>query len=366
MKRVLYIGIPFCPTKCLYCNFYFPYKFTESYIPSLIREFHNRFWTSKLKVDAILIWWWTPNLLSHHSFDQLLKFIQKQFFWYRQLSVETHPKFLDVETVNLFHNHWVNRVSLGIQSFDKATLVANNREYVDPSQLTYVLELLKTFRISINFDFIYWLYWYTLQSMEQDLHQISRFMPDSVYFYPFEFRKNSSYRLNKLIVKDRLFYLKYAKEYFGNMWYQHIRPYVFVRKWQSYPCLYEDLLWNSDADLIWLWLAAKSFIWSCTYLNTSKLEDYLDDKFLLEQGTFKKYDYIKFRFLLRILVSNYINITEFNTIFDTDITQTLQSELSKLLNMKFMRKDDSLLCLTDLWSINRDTIDEIFLNGTSI
>lgn len=125
----LYISIPFCRSKCTYCNFasgVFPAHEHARYIQRVITEMRQaRRWSEKLGtrlpecVDTIYLGGGTPSVLEPDLIDQLFAAIRAEFSIERdaEITVECAPGQLASEVLAAFVRAGVNRVSLGVQSF---------------------------------------------------------------------------------------------------------------------------------------------------------------------------------------------------------------------------------------------------------
>jgi oxygen-independent coproporphyrinogen III oxidase len=125
----LYISIPFCRSKCTYCNFasgVFPAREHARYVQRLISEMQQvRKWTDTLgahlsrTVDTIYLGGGTPSLLEPDLIDQLFAAIRSSFSIdpRAEITIECAPGQLSNETLSAFIRVGVNRISLGVQSF---------------------------------------------------------------------------------------------------------------------------------------------------------------------------------------------------------------------------------------------------------
>src|SRR4051812_31871197 len=125
----LYISIPFCRSKCTYCNFasgVFPAREHARYVQRLISEMQQvRKWTDNLgahlprTVDTIYLGGGTPSLLEPDLIDQLFAAIRSEFSIdsRAEITIECAPGQLSNETLSAFIRVGVNRISLGVQSF---------------------------------------------------------------------------------------------------------------------------------------------------------------------------------------------------------------------------------------------------------
>lgn len=115
--RSLYIHIPFCRKKCLYCDFYsiaYEENLASDYVDILceqIKQLGNQF-------STIYIGGGTPTLLGRELLAKLLMGLERFFSPEIEFTVEANPESLSRETLKLFLDSGVNRLSLGVQSFN--------------------------------------------------------------------------------------------------------------------------------------------------------------------------------------------------------------------------------------------------------
>jgi oxygen-independent coproporphyrinogen III oxidase len=124
----LYISVPFCPTKCSYCNFasgVFSKTLMARYVDRLCADLQNASLTAgemggqfDHRIDSIYVGGGTPSLLPPQELQRLWKTIQSAFDLLRgaELTVECAPGTLVPDVVDALAGCGVNRVSLGVQS----------------------------------------------------------------------------------------------------------------------------------------------------------------------------------------------------------------------------------------------------------
>lgn len=124
-----YIHIPFCRSKCTYCDFLsFPAERDEvsEYISALISELS--FYRGE-SIHTLYIGGGTPTFLEDAQLFRLLEAIQRLFDLSKleEFSIEANPETLSAHKVKIFLHGGVNRVSLGVQSFDDGVLKTMQR-----------------------------------------------------------------------------------------------------------------------------------------------------------------------------------------------------------------------------------------------
>jgi oxygen-independent coproporphyrinogen-3 oxidase len=129
----IYIHIPFCRKACHYCNFHFSTqtKHIEAFTKALIQEIQLQKNYLQTPVETLYFGGGTPSLLNPRDFEAIYKAIQANFRLSSDLefTVEANPDDLDLEKAKSLKSLGVNRLSIGIQSFQPASLAWMNRAH---------------------------------------------------------------------------------------------------------------------------------------------------------------------------------------------------------------------------------------------
>ncbi len=155
----LYIHVPFCKKRCLYCDFYsntdMGYK--KSYVESLLQEMELRHCYLEDPLETIYLGGGTPSQLGSGELRAIFEGISRYFPTTKEMEVtlEANPDDLTPEYVEELAQLPINRVSMGIQSFDDADLKFLNRRH-DRAKAIEAVRLLKEAGIgNISIDLIY-------------------------------------------------------------------------------------------------------------------------------------------------------------------------------------------------------------------
>lgn len=156
----IYIHIPFCRQKCNYCNFFSiaSIKYKSDFIKALLKEIElqKKFFQNK-KINTIYFGGGTPSMLAVKEIDLILNKIN-QFFSidkYAEITLEANPDDLTLEKIAELKNSPVNRISVGIQSFNDKDLHYLNRKH-NSEQAKNSIFRLKDFGFeNISIDLIY-------------------------------------------------------------------------------------------------------------------------------------------------------------------------------------------------------------------
>ncbi len=185
----LYVHIPFCTTKCDYCDFYsLPGKLDRvpEYLSALEREMllHARFF-GRPAPKTIFIGGGTPTLLSPAQLSRLIAALQTHadFSRLEEFTVEANPNTFDAERAAALVSAGVNRISFGAQSFVPAELKTLQRDH-DPASVSAAFQTARRAGIqNLNLDLIFGIPGQTLDSWAFSLDQALGLSPSHISCY---------------------------------------------------------------------------------------------------------------------------------------------------------------------------------------
>lgn len=212
----LYISIPFCRSKCTYCNFasgVFPTSYFDRYVDRLeedLRQIRARavFWSARLPehVDSIYLGGGTPSLLPPVLVTRLFTAIRRKFIVDvdAEITVECAPGQLEDETLAAMTECGVNRVSFGVQSFIDEEAKHTGRLHTREIVLRDVDRVRRAGIRRVNLDLIAGLPGQTRASWRESLEVLRGAMPDHTSIYMLEVDEDS--RLGQEIASGGLRY----------------------------------------------------------------------------------------------------------------------------------------------------------------
>jgi len=122
----LYIHIPFCHSKCPYCDFFSvaTKKWHGEFVQALCREAELRKNEIKGEVETIYFGGGTPSLLTEQEFSNIMSAVQQHFLISGQaeITMEANPDDVTPDKLLFWKSQGVNRLSIGTQSFDDEEL----------------------------------------------------------------------------------------------------------------------------------------------------------------------------------------------------------------------------------------------------
>lgn len=200
MKAGVYLHIPFCRSRCSYCDFatdvFRNAETVERYVNALCREIENfsRISTSDSRpVETIYFGGGTPSLLSARQLEKILDSIYRKFSVEKniELTMEMNPATVTLETLKEYRNLGVNRASFGAQTFDDRELKRLGRRHT-AADVRETIELLRRANFeNVSFDLIAGLPRQTLADWERNLDEALKLKPEHLSLYLLEIHEGT-------------------------------------------------------------------------------------------------------------------------------------------------------------------------------
>lgn len=206
MPEFLYIHIPFCIRKCLYCDFFsVPYdeSLAKAYIDTLCKELIlKKDYAKSLK--SIYIGGGTPSLLPDECFIQLFRCFRDNFHLSSspEITVEANPGTVNESTITTLLSLSVNRLSIGIQSFHNDELRTLGRIHTSDNALQTVELIRRAGMGNFSIDLIYGIPGQTMDSWLQSISETIRLSPTHISTYELTLEEKTP--LYELIQSDKI------------------------------------------------------------------------------------------------------------------------------------------------------------------
>ena len=190
----IYIHIPFCRSRCSYCDFatgIYEGTLADRYVRALVKEIFNwREIDSPAKVDTIYFGGGTPSLLSALQVEEILAAIETRFGLGAEAGVEVtmemNPGTVTPALLQEFRRLGINRASFGAQTFDDRELARLGRSHTaDETRQTFKYLRNAGFD-NVSFDLIAGLPGQTLQGWQRNLDEALALRPEHLSFYLLE------------------------------------------------------------------------------------------------------------------------------------------------------------------------------------
>lgn len=203
----IYIHIPFCNSKCNYCNFYSvaSSKHLDAYVPALLKEIAlQHSYLEKEPIETIYIGGGTPSLLGYTQLAIILEKLNKSFEIKpdAEITIEANPNDLNASKIKEFKNLFINRLSIGIQSFFEEDLKYLHRLHSPSQAETAVKRSQDAGFENISIDLIYGIPTLSDENWKKNLHYSFSLNVPHISAYSLTVEPNTA--LNKLITKGKL------------------------------------------------------------------------------------------------------------------------------------------------------------------
>lgn len=362
MKELsLYIHIPFCVSKCYYCDFSsFANKSNviDDYINSLMIELN--LYKEKIKdynIRTIFIGGGTPSCIDEKYIHRILEFIYKNFNTTEsmEVTIEANPGTLDREKVNVYKEVGINRVSMGVQTLDNDLLKSIGRIHnVHDFYRSY--EILREENIkNINVDLIFGLPNQTLDHVLDSLNKVIQLKVEHISYYGLILEEGTRlyklYNDGKIALPnedtERLMYHK-ATEYLVDYGYNHYEISNYALP--NYECKHNLVYWEVKPYL-GVGLSSHSNMNGKRFWNTSNIDIYIEklNKQVLpiedEEIINRETEIGEFCILgLRKIAG--INKAEFYNRFGVEIESVYKDIINKHIENRLIINDDNYIRLT--------------------
>ncbi|MGL5615488.1 MAG: coproporphyrinogen III oxidase [Sarcina sp.] len=209
----IYVGMPFCPTRCMYCSFAAnpigSYKNqVENYLEALLKEIkaiENYVKEKELTIETVYFGGGTPTAVNNQQFERVMNEIHKSFLANREVKEFTvecgRPDSITREKLETMKNYNVSRISINPQTMNDEVLTAIGRghlsqDVIDKYKLARELEF-----DNINMDIIIGLPNEDIKSVQKTVTEIEKLNPDSLTVHGMSIKRASKLHENLVLKK---------------------------------------------------------------------------------------------------------------------------------------------------------------------
>ncbi len=285
-NSMIYIHIPFCNSKCFYCNFCsakYDENIQEKYIEKLLEEI--KFNSNKnTNISSIYIGGGTPSSINEKYIKKIIYEIKNNFNINKnaEISIEANPCSITESKLKLYNDIGINRISIGVQSLNNLQLKLIGRKHTK-KQAINAIKLAKKYFNNINCDILIGIpkqnYFSLKQSVKKliklNISHLSAYMLICENGTPLT-KKIQSGEL-KVIDDDKcVSYYDKLNLYLKKKGYFRYEISNFSKP--NFECKHNLGYWNLT-DYYGFGLSAHSFVNGERYSNTTNMQEYLDNNF---------------------------------------------------------------------------------------
>lgn len=362
MELGLYLHLPFCISKCPYCDFN-SYQLKEdnqisSYISALYQEITT--YSKKLKksnIKTIYLGGGTPTILSGVQIYNILEFCKSKFTIDKdaEITIEANPGTLDGEKIKLLIESGINRLSLGAQSFNNLFLkklgrIHNTQDIID----SYYLARKEGFN-NINIDIMFALPDQTTEDLQITLKKAISLKPDHLSLYNLTIKPGTEYYKKykkgklKLPNEDEEFDMyNWAIKFLEESGFEHYEISNFAR---PYKRSMHNLIYWQNKPYLGIGAGAYSFIKGYRYMNYESPARYVKEmmggKLPVDNG--EKLSLRKRMIetiILGLRTKDGVGYIKFKARFGVNLNDIFSEQVIKSVNLGLLQKDDYRIKLT--------------------
>lgn len=357
----LYIHIPFCVTKCKYCDFNsFKIDLNEKikYLNYLGEEM--KLYKEEIKnreIDSVFVGGGTPSILNENETNILFEKIKENFNIKSnaEITMECNPGTLTLNKLKAMKKSGVNRLSIGLQAVQNHhlkyigrihTFEEFEKNYHDAKQMGFD---------NINIDLMYALPNQSREDWMESLEKVVKLNPTHISAYSLILEENTE--LFKMYERDEFNLLdentdiemyEYTIDYLKSHGYNQYEISNYAK--DNFECKHNVLYWKCE-EYVGIGASASGYFNGIRYNNICELDNY--EKMILEgekpiewEEKLSIKDEIEESIFLGLRMNEGIQISDFKEKYNFDFEKEYKNEIEKLSKMELIEIDNNLMKLT--------------------
>lgn len=339
MKSV-YIHIPFCNTICSYCDFPKVYSSVcdkKLYLEALKKEIKTNY--KNEIVNTIYIGGGTPSVLSIEELKKLLE-ITNLFKknTNTEFTIECNIESIDEEKLKLLKKYNVNRISIGIESFDKKIISYLGRFHTKKEAIKKI-KLVKKYFNNINIDLMYAIPGQSIKSLKKDIKTYLKLKIPHISYYSLIiephtklYNENTSYIDEDIDYKMYKIITKKLKKYH----HYEISNFSYV----GYESKHNLVYWNNE-EYYGFGAGASGYINGVRYNNTKNIHKYINGDYRSEENILSELEKMQEEMFLGLRKLDGVDINKFEKKYHKKIEEVF--DIKDLLEKNILIKKDGYM-----------------------
>ena len=334
MKRLgLYIHIPFCDKICNYCDFT-AFQGANSkileYVNALKKEIQLK-GNKNFFIDSIFIGGGTPSFIDGKYIFEILEEVRENFTVLEniEISIETNPKTFDEKKLEFYKKAGINRLSIGVQSFNDKILKELGRNH-NSKEVFESIELVRKFDFDINLDLIFGYQKQSVEDILYDLEMVKKINPKHISYYSLIIEEKTKFKAlqnaGKLNFLDEDIERKMYHLIVENLEKIGLKQYeVSNFSKEQKESVHNKKYWNCK-EYLGMGVSSHSYFEDVRFSNTVNLSKYIKE---LENGNIpidfsenlnmatKKFEYI----IMNMRLKEGFLISDYNKLFNVNFLE---------------------------------------------
>lgn len=370
MKNIeIYIHIPFCEKKCLYCDFVSfvaNYDLISEYIEQLIAEIENKsYLANDYCVSSIYIGGGTPSVIDQKYIAYIIESLFNKYNISNdvEISIEVNPNSASKDKLDFYYKYGINRLSIGLQSANDEDLKTLGRIHTYDDFINAYNNAVHSGFKNINVDIINGIPFETPESYKKSLKKVLMLGLKHISIYNLIIEDNTPFKKllsenkitlpleNDLLKMDEI--TKNLTDYYKLHRYE-ISNYAKL----GYECKHNLGYW-SDVPYLGFGLNSSSYIDNKRFKNKSIFKNYMildyknyitsnnQDTYYDEVKNIENKEHLNEYIMLSFRKTSGINISEFYAKFNEHFEEKYKSEIKYYQSLELLCKKDNNYYLSD-------------------
>ncbi|MFH1459320.1 MAG: radical SAM family heme chaperone HemW [Candidatus Omnitrophota bacterium] len=350
----IYIHVPFCLKKCFYCNFNSKEIKNQQQIEKYVQALKKDILISSLnlknlnnyEIKSIYFGGGTPSLVRPDQISEIIKLIKKIFIFDKlEITLEINPATAISGKIILYRKAGINRISLGVQSFNDCFLKRLGRLH-NASDTLATVKMIKKEKISnFSIDLIYGIPGQTLKDWQEDLDKVIGLDINHVSFYDLTVEKGTTFykkrkKFNFLSEDEKAQMYILGRQKLKSAGFLQYEISSFAKK--GYASMHNQAYWLNQ-EYLGLGAGAYSYL---NGLRFSRVKDHQKYQDQVQQGKIKFYNQerlkqdalIKETLILNLRQMKGVSLKDIEYRFKIKIPKTIIGKLKELNKYKLLSK----------------------------
>lgn len=365
-----YIHIPFCVKICTYCDFnkyFIQNQPVDEYIDCLIEEMKT---AETSHLNTLFIGGGTPTALSDEQLERLLKAINEQFKVDSEYTIEANPDELTESKIALLKQYGVNRLSLGVQTFDQQLLKTLGRSHQTEDIYRAIQNARKYDIPSISIDLMYDLPGQSIVQFQESLQEALNLDIDHISSYGLILEPQTQfynlYRKGKLDLPDEdegetMYQLLMNTIQDSNLHQYEISNFAKV----GHESLHNQVYWKNE-EYYGFGAGASGYVNGIRYTNVKPVNHYIEKirdnvSVRLSETPLSQQEQIEEEMFLGLRMTKGVSKSRFKQKFGQKVEDIYGKELEMLESQNLIHQNNDYIALTERGRIVGNTVFEAFI-----
>jgi oxygen-independent coproporphyrinogen-3 oxidase len=355
----IYLHIPFCDTKCIYCDFYSitNHERKDELINCLIKEIDDKSPALKDKhFDTIFFGGGTPSLLSYEDFSRLFEelYSHLSIAGNSEITIEANPGTLNRKKLTQFKKLPVNRISFGVQSFIDSELKFLTRIHSSNQAAESITSAQEAGFDNLNLDLIFAIPSQTIESWNYSLEKALELGTQHISAYSLIYEEGTilydlfkKRKVSKAEEETECRLFDYTMEFLTANEFNQYEVSNYAKN--GYECRHNLKYWTRS-EYIGFGPSAASFIDEKRWVNVRDINEYITRV----NSNVKTYDSMEnidnetsiYEYIFLALRSKGINLKEFAGKYNFEFEDRYKSAVMAMIKNEFAVKENSIFKLT--------------------